>query len=184
MNKDVYDISNYLRIQEKKKELLEAKERIFKIGRLKSEIRFHLNTNFNNYMDKEQERIDFLSTLRTLKEEEYDLLGIEYDYLVSNLNDYFKTINIDFRKELSNLDLPLIYVEQSHFDFDKHIIDESPLKCENENSSILITPVYDMNSIRNYRHFYNKISFKYLELLSEDYDFSLENKNLGKVLIR
>ena len=96
-------------------------------------------------------------------------------------------VNIDLRRELSRIDTPNIFIAQSEYDFDKHIIDGSPLISSimlNEKDITIVSPIYEMESNRDFRHFYNKTSFKYLEGVCEDYSLDLEGKKLGKIKIK
>jgi len=195
MDKNVYEIVNDLKIKEKKLKLLEDKKRLFQIEREISNIRFDINTHFMGNKDA------YHQTLRSVidRDESKQLLGYllvcnesrikelmeERELLLSSLNDYQKTINIDLRRELSNLELPRIFVKQNDYSYDKNIIDSEVYKTAvNENNSLTICPIYNMKSFRDFRHFYNKVSFKYLEELTKDYEYSLDNKKIGKVLIK
>ena len=67
----------------------------------------------------------------------------------------------------------------------KNIISKKSLNQEyNKREIYLISPIYNMDSFRDFRHFYNKTSFHYLESLCEDYSFDINNKNLGKIKVR
>ena len=210
MNKEIKSIVESLEIQKMKMELLDNKKRIFQIGREMSKLTFDREvglyafyTDEMDYLIKQisgatsEEREKIFKKLKEIdakasqllsnpKVIEYGKLRDEYYNLLFN-NDYFVTVNIELREELSNkMELPPIYVEQSHFDYDKHIIDKTPLIPHfiDENKSTFVEATYDLKSFRNYRHFYNKVSFKYLEELCRDYSFDLEGKKLGRVQIR
>jgi hypothetical protein len=207
MNSEIKDIVDYLGIREKKKQLDEGKERLFKLKCEMSRMTFDRKVGlYVYYLDEihylvelikdcdSEKREKYFEKLRELDKKlssqqndpdiiKYNELRDEYLKLLFN-NDYFTTVNIGLREELSSLDLPPIYVEQSHFDHDKHIITKEPLKAIDENDAIYVDPLFDLESIRNYRHFYNKTSFKYLEGLCNDYSFDLKGKDLGKVRIR
>ncbi len=208
MNKDIKYVVESLEIPQLKKELQEDRKRLFELKCEMSRLTFDRNVGLYAYYVDE---IDYLitklenNTPEKVKEivsqikqlefqamqmtscpgvNEYSMLRDEYYELLLK-NDYYLAINIGLRERLPQfVEMPKIYVEQSHFDFDKHIIDGSPLKPVDENSSIVVDPLYYMESLRDYRHFYNKVSFKYLEQLCEDYSFDLEGKKLGKVRIR
>ena len=208
MNKDIKYVVESLEIPQLKKELQEDRKRLFELKCEMSRLTFDRNVGLYAYYVDE---IDYLitklenNTPEKVKEimsqikqlefqamqltscpgvSEYSMLRDEYYELLLK-NDYYLAINIGLRERLPQfVEMPKIYVEQSHFDFDKHIIDGSPLKPVDENSSIVVDPLYYMESLRDYRHFYNKVSFKYLEQLCEDYSFDLEGKKLGKVRIR
>ena len=206
MNSDIKDIVYSLDIPNKKKKLEYNKERLFKVKCEMSRMTFDRKVGlYAFYLDEMHyliglletdgvNRDKYLSKLKELDEKlkpynsdpdikRYNELRDEY-YRILYDHDYFFTVNIGLREELSKIELPKIYVEQSHFDFDKNIVDKSPLAPLDENSSTFVEPLYYMESIRDYRHFYNKTSFKYLEQLCEDFSFDLESKDLGKVRIR
>ena len=52
-----------------------------------------------------------------------------------------------------------------------------------DDANTVIMPNKELKSRKKARHFYNKTSFKYLEALINDSNYSLEEKNLGKVKI-
>ena len=207
MNNEIKDIVDYLEIKEKKKELENNRDRIFKLKCDMSKMTFDRKVGiYAYYLDEihylvelikngnEKYRKKYFDKIRNINSIikdmcedpdiiKYNELRDEYYDLLFN-NEYYETINIGLKEELSKLELPLIYVEQSHFDFDKHIITGKGLNPKDENDAIYVEPIYKMESIRDYRHFYNRVNFKYLEGLCEDYSFDLKGKNLGKVRIR
>ena len=112
----------------------------------------------------------------------------EYEVLLDILGDYAQSINIDFREAISDYQVPGIYVFQGYFNNDKTLIQtkniirqDSKVLYTRPTNNTIIFPIADMTSKRDLRHFYNKISFKYLEAMTYDYSFSLDNKKLGKV---
>lgn len=108
-------------------------------------------------------------------------------------DEYYKTIQFDFRRELRDSlgqSLPEIYVEQG--EFASNIIVPGTIQTIDspDQVEILIAPKrtseFDdkaIDSIRKAKKFYNQVSFRYLSQLSEDYDLSLDRKDLGKVKI-
>ncbi|MBQ6477270.1 MAG: hypothetical protein IJI43_02410 [Bacilli bacterium] len=50
-----------------------------------------------------------------------------------------------------------------------------------KNNKEAVLPTKELKSKRKIRHFYNRVSFKYLEELTQDNSFSLEGKDLGRV---
>ena len=208
MNKDIKYVVDYLEIPRLKKEKEEREKRLFFLNREMAKLTFNRNVALYAFYTDE---IDYLILKQKScsKEEsekikdkiidlnnkalkltiypqvrEYFLLRDEY-YKLLLKKDYFIVVNYNLREELPRfVELPPIYVEQSHFDVDKHIIDKTPLIRDDEENSIFVDPLYYMESRRDYRHFYNKVSFHYLEQLCEDYSFDLKGKDLGKVHIR
>ena len=197
MNNDIKQIVEELRVKEKKQEYIDNNERMFQLDRHMAKLTFDREVGlyaltYDRYSDKtksteelEKLKLELESLERLESVAYYKAIRREYDRLNNKRDEYFKCVNIDLRRELSRLELPNIYTLQSEYDFDKHIIDKSPLTNEySKRNIIIVSPIYNMKSIRDFRHFYNKTSFKYLECLSEDYSFELENKKIGKVLIR
>ena len=212
MDNEIREIVERLKIKEYKEGYLNNQERLFKLERLMSTMTFDREVGLYafymdeiNYLIKElvdsepsiREKIcEKINTIeikaneleKKSKVQDYIMLRKQYFNILFNnkyYDNYFKLINITLREELSKLKKNDIYIAQSKYDYDKNIIDSSSLTFNKiEKGTILIEPVYDMNSNREFRHFYNKTSFKYLEGLTEDYSFDLEGKNLGKVKIR
>ncbi len=208
MNKDIKYVVESLEIPQLKKQLQEDRKRLFELKCEMSRLTFDRNVGLYAYYVDEMDYLitklenntpekvkEIMSQIKQLEFQamqltsypgvcEYSALRDEYYELLLK-NDYYLAINMGLRERLPHfVEMPKIYIEQSHFDFDKHIIDGSPLKPIDENDAIVIDPTYYMESLRDYRHFYNKVSFKYLEQLCEDYSFDLEGKRLGKVRIR
>ncbi len=114
--------------------------------------------------------------------DEYKELKWEYNHLMMQYGNYERSINVDFRSELKKIDIPNIYIYQEHnkVPLYENIVDDNTYLIQAGNSEI-IYPLYDLKSNREYRHFYSKTSFKYLEEVSKDYSLSLENKKIGKI---
>lgn len=212
MDNEIREIVERLKIKEYKEGYLNNQERLFKLERLMSTMTFDREVGLYafymdeiNYLIKELvdsepfdrekicEKINALEIKaneleKKSKVQDYIMLRKQYFNISFNnkyYDNYFKLINITLREELSKLKKNDIYIAQSKYDYDKNIIDSSSLTFDKlEKGTILIEPVYDMESFRDFRHFYNKTSFKYLEELTEDYSFDLDGKNLGKVKIR
>ena len=135
--------------------------------------------NYDKYMDNLFNGADELEKLDDVKK--YIKLRGENAFLESEIDDYFRQVNINFRYDLCDfVELPNIYV-RSNYGF-THIIDK--YDYDKGEDSTLVLPIYDLESNRDLRHFYNKTSFHYLESLIDDCDFDISNKKLGKVLIK
>ncbi len=111
-----------------------------------------------------------------------------YYGLLDMLGDYAKSINVDFRESVSEYKIPSIYVFQGYFNNDKTMIEtknivqpEIKVLFTRPTSNTIIHPITEITSKRDLRHFYNKISFKYLEAMTNDYDYGLVSKKLGRV---
>lgn len=135
-----------------------------------------------------QDEINEMESNRDIRE--YKCLRDEYTVLKESLSDYPKSINIALRNELKHLELPDIYIytEDREVSIYHHIIQDNryiliiPELSKGKNT--VIYPIYEMHSNRDYRHFYNKISFKYLEELSKDYTFDIQEKQLKKLKVK
>ena len=212
MNSDIKDIVESLKIHEKKEELKNKKEKLYNLSSEMSRMTFNRTvglyafyTDEINYLTSkidDNNREDSLNKIKeynekglkllenedvrkyaSLRDEYYNTMfdketGLRFD------SDYNLTINKCLRKELTALDLPNIFVKQSRFDYDKNIVNPYVFYDEfDNNSSEFVFPVYEMESCRDFRHFYNRVSFRYLEELCNDYSFDLEGKNIGKVIV-
>lgn len=201
MDNNIRKIVEECRVKEKKEELIKNRQTMFELDRLMAKLTFNREVamyafNIDKYYLLEQDEKKNKKEMEIIASKllelekldrvlEYKKVREQFEILGYFKDEYYKSVNINLRRELSRLELPNIYIEQSEFDYDKHIIDKSPLEKEYEKKDlIMVCPVYDMKSIRDFRHFYNKTSFHYLEQLSEDCSFDVENKSLGKILIK
>lgn len=205
MNKDIKDIVLSLRIKEKREELQKNRDRIIHLRYLMSQLTFNRTVGLYAFtVDEidyliadskkcdEVKRKEIYSKIKELESkalklqedpevQKYAELRDEY-YRVLFDNEYFLTVNIGLREELSKIGIPNIYIKQHDYDHDKNIVDKSPLIDEfTKEDLVVIYPYYKMESFRDFRHFYSKTSFKYLEELSKDYSFDVEGKRIGKV---
>ncbi len=119
----------------------------------------------------------------------YMTLKEEYDRLKQECKEYYQAINIDLRKRLRDTHLPNIFVYQGMFKNDsrlklsRHIIIPNACEVYEQTPNTVIYPEGIIKSNREARHFYNRVSFKYLEELSKDYTYDPKVKRLGKVRI-
>ena len=202
---EIKNIVKSLNIEEKKKELLISRKKLFNLKVQMSKLTFDRTVGlYGYYLDemmylilksKNSSNTDIFNKIKKLETKakeleiydsvkEYGALRDEYFKTLDD-SDYYKTINIDLREKLSELEIPNIYIEQSKYDYDKNIISKKALNEEyNKREIYLISPIYSIDSFRDFRHFYNKTSFHYLESLCEDYSFDINNKNLGKIKVR
>ena len=121
---------------------------------------------------------------------EYKRLRYRLEEIKANQQDYFQTINIRLRNKLLDEELPNIYVYQgfmqnNHKKLYRNIIFPDVLTVAEEDDT-LILPHYEFTSKRKKRHFYNRVSFQYLEQLSQDFEYDMESKNIPgtKVLVK
>ncbi len=116
----------------------------------------------------------------------YRDLRMEYNHLRIQNSVYAKSINVDFRNKLKSTIFPHIFVyqEDNGIPLYRHIIDNETYLIYETAKTEIIYPQYDLKSNREYRHFYNKISYNYLEQLSIDGNQTLENKHIGKIRVK
>ena len=111
--------------------------------------------------------------------------------LEDQVSEYYRTIQVDLREELINQSLPEFYVYQgvvdpsSEIQFSRHLIipNTSFTFTEPGVETTIYPESQKLASNRSARHFYNQVSFKYLEQLTEDCSYELEGKKLGKVKV-
>ena len=117
----------------------------------------------------------------------YDNIRRQIERLELENSEYYQSINIDLRGRLFEEHLPSIFVYQGTIDNSfkvyRHIIVPGLSIHLKEDEDVIIHPYTEKSSDTYLRHFYNRISFKYLEQLSEDYNYNLDSKNLGRVRI-
>ena len=118
----------------------------------------------------------------------YNALADTLDLLKGENQEYYRSIQVDLREELLNMQLPQIFVYQGALDdkgelkLCRHIISPSSVMAfYKEGSETIVYPMKPEMSQREARHFYNRTSFRYLEELTKDNSFSLKGKKLGKV---
>ena len=198
MNITIKAIADNQKIKEKKEKKDEMLKQIYLNERKMSKLTFDRNIGlYAYYMD---EYLCLLSKLETYEREkvlnklkeitlkldklkdypgvqEYNNLRLQNLMFKFKISDYYKTVQKDFRFMISLLPSNVYVKEEENI---KHIVNSNKVKRK-EDGDIVISSQYDINSKRDLRHFYNKVSFKYLESLSEDYSFDLEGKNLGKI---
>ena len=192
MDKQIKDFVMKCNISSKKEELINTKKKIFELERemanlvLDYEVGTYVHLSENSEIEK---------TNKSLKKMEKNKNVLRYLeckkelMLISNtIGQYERSINSNFRKMFSDYIVPDIYVFQGYVDKNlasaKNIIMPEVNMLYRQEKSTIIYPVYDITSNRDLRHFYNRVSFKYLEAMSEDYTFDLANKKLGKVRIK
>ena len=114
----------------------------------------------------------------------------KYMELERECHSFYKRINLDFRRELEFCDLPNIFVYQGMIDMSKklklsrHIIISEMTDQYIDTPNTVIYPEEILTSKRKLRHFYNDVSYRYLEQLIQDEDFDVKVKKLGRVIIK
>ncbi len=167
--------------------------------------KYYANFSLQEKAAADEERIKLEHTLAFLETDEhvmaYNRLLRTLRLLEESFSDYHKTINIDLRTELLDLRIPEIYINQGFvsskrdFKLCRNIIVPNTVITFVDPSEIatLISRVKDKDkeipeikedlSYREAKKLYNKVSYRYLEGLTQDYSFDLEGKNLGNVII-
>lgn len=214
MNSDIKYCVEKCQINEKRINHEYAKNKMFLLDRQMAKMKFDRRIGLYAFkLDRYEYLIEKLSTLPNSKQEiikleiaklryeimtmenndaimEYKLLREEYKRLKASLSDYPKSINIDLRNEIKHIELPNIYIytEEKEMSMYHHIILDNRyaliISELRKGKNIIIYPPYQIHSNREYRHFYNKTSFKYLEELSKDYTFDIKSKQLNKIKIK
>lgn len=116
----------------------------------------------------------------------YENLRKNVECLEQENSYYYQSINIDLRYSFNLDDVPNIFVLESNNDSQnlyRNIIMPEFTTSDEIVGDTVILPYVEKYSTAYLRHFYNRISFKYLEQLSKDYSYSLDSKNLGRVRI-
>lgn len=202
--KEIKLIVEKLEIPKKKEQLLRNREVALTIKRELSDLCFHPNVaRYANNLDNiysmieniDDESISKLYELcRENEKLETDLHVYQYKELLKVIDtfneqnsDYYKTIQTSFRDELAKIFSPKIYVYQGKIennnDLYLDIVDKSAFISDGTYPNWAISPLFGLESKRKYRHFYNTVSYKYLEGVSNDYSFDLDNKRIGKVFV-
>lgn len=209
MEKNVKEIVDYLDIPEKRKKVELNRQEILKCDVAMSNMavddrkvamyahdldRIHFLLNEGNSANLEEikrirEEMTKLEKCKPVRE--YIFVRSYKDSLMDQISEYYKTIQKDFRDELISQKLPEIYVSQGIVSFNpelklaKHIIiPGTTIATYEDNFETTIYPESKpITSAREARHFYNRVSFRYLEQLTEDYSYDLEGKDLGKIKV-
>lgn len=196
MNNELKNLILSSGLKEEKEKLQSYRDELFDNGRKMAKLTFDRRVglyafSFEKYLylmmdeDSDEEINRLLDTMSSLEEiegvQEYLRLRGKNDLLKSKIDNYFRDVNIGLRRNLSELELPNIYV----YGKDKfiHIIESDNEKSISTSEDTLVYPYYNLSSLRDLRHFYNKLSFHYLNEMIDDYDFDVRSKKLGKIKI-
>ena len=195
-----YELKNLIissGLKDEKQKLQSYRDEIFNNERRMSELTFDRRVglyaySFEKYLclmmneeSDEKEINKLLDTMNSLEEiegvQEYLRLRGKNDLLKIKIDNYFRDVNIGFRRKLSDLELPSIYV----YGKDKfiHIIESEKELSIPKSNDTLVYPYYNLTSLRDLRHFYNKLSFHYLDSMIDDYSFDIKSKKLGKIKV-
>lgn len=213
MEKQIKEFVQECKIETKKKRLIETKKMLYKLEREMANMSLnyevgtyiHMLDEFDDLILKRwntpAKDIGKINTLiiplgkkiGRMKNNpdiiKYLELKEEYLSLQDTLGEYHKSINEDFRNKFKSYNIPNIFIFQGYIDdskkisISKNIILPEVKEIFKYSPDTIIYPVYELKSNREYRKFYNRISYKYLEEVTNDFCLELNNKNIGKVKI-
>ena len=187
-------------ISEKRERMLKNRETILHIKKKMSDLKLKKNVaeyayNFGliDYLIKD-DNLDELDKIiernKILLQDEnvlyYDNLRRNTEYLEQENSYYYQSINKDLRWSLYDEMVPNIFVLQNKnngLNLYRHIIIPEFTTSDELVGDAVIIPYTEKSSPAYLRHFYNRISFQYLEQLSKDYSYSIDNKYFGMVKI-
>ena len=191
MNK-IEEIVDLYNLKEQREKLIKNKEEISHLKKLMSDLKINRNVAIYAYATQKMilgEEIDsYLNIVNSLKDDsnvqEYISLARRLYLLEREKINYYRSIQIGLRNRLTYQSEPDIYVYYGMFEEDpitKNIVSNKLAFMDKVDT--VVFPSKELKSNRKLRHFYNKTSFKYLEELSKDNSYSLEEKNLGKIRV-
>lgn len=182
--------SKLKRLREQKEKIIANRNEILHIKKKLSDLKLNHNVATYAYsMDKItwKEEVDkYLKITEDLKKDEEIQEYIKLDNQLKSLEqekiNYYKDIQITLKDEINkrNKPTPFVYFNEDKKNIITRDITSSQLSILELNNEVVLPPK-ELKSKRKRRHFYNRVSFKYLEELTNDNDFSIENKNLGNI---
>ena len=191
MNKIEETVELY-NLKEKGEKLKKSHAEIIHLKKLASDLKINRNVAIYEYAMQKvvlgEEIHSYLSVADKLRDDpnvqKYREIIIKIYWLERQAVEYYRGIQIALRNRLAFFEEPDIYVYYGTFDdkqLTRNIISDDLMLLDDANTVIM--PNKELKSRKKARHFYNKTSFKYLEALISDSNYSLEEKNLGKVKI-
>lgn len=114
-------------------------------------------------------------------------LHAEYERLQEECEEYYQAVNVTLREGFRGMQIPDIFVYQGILDAEqnlkvsRHIIANGVHEIYIDTPSLVIHPMGGISSKREARHFYNHVSFHYLEQLCQDGSYDPKVKKLGKI---
>ena len=211
--KTIEEVAFDCEIAKKRERLLQNRREMLRIYRMMSDLTLHKNVaqyvyylNNNLYFLKKKNSLTqqegkeylqgqlYLILMNLLQDDPYVKmyceLKKEYDRMERECREYYQTIQTPFREGLKETDLPNIFVYQGMLDSDsqlklsRHIILGELHEVYKSTPNIVIHPVKELSSKKTFKHFYNHVSFHYLEQMSQDFCSDVKTKKLGGVIIR
>ncbi len=191
MNKIEETVELY-NLKEKGEKLKKSHAEIIHLKKLASDLKINRNVAIYEYAMQKvvlgEEIHSYLSVADKLRDDpnvqKYREIITKIYWLERQAVEYYRGIQIALRNRLAFFEEPDIYVYYGTFDdkqLTRNIISDDLMLLDDANTVIM--PNKELKSRKKARHFYNKTSFKYLEALINDNNYSLEEKNLGKVKI-
>ena len=197
----IKEIVNELEIPEKRRALLERRELMSYIKRGMSDLEvqnkmvalyaYNLDV-IRHETDETVVKNAKLANIILMKKESdveaYESLRKDLLKVDESASIYYRAIQQDLREALIDLNLPDIFVYTGLIGERNLILCRNivlpgyfqTIKKEDEVERLIYPPV-EKNTWKKINHFYNRTSFRYLEALTQDYSFSLEGKNLGRI---
>ena len=178
-------------LKEQKEEIIKNERKVLKIKKEISDLKIHRNVALIAHaidkMNEDHKVSDYLKLATEFKDDEnvqkYITLLKSLNKLENEIIEYNQKIQKDLKKAINKRKLNtanIYYGRDENNNIITKNITTNQLSLLNENKEVIL-PTVELKSKKNIRHFYNRISFKYLEQLVIDNDYSLEEKNLGKV---
>ena len=180
------------KVLEKKEKIFNNKKEIVHLKKLISDLKIHRNValyaSAAEHFAWGEEVHNNLSIMKNISSDpwvqEYIVLKKQLDELENEISDYYYFMQINLREILVDLDDPDVNIYYGVLD-DEEVMNNviSAELIDYDPDKTIILPEKELNSKRKLRHFYNKVSFKYLDELSKDNSFNVETKKLGKVKV-
>ncbi len=178
------------KLRKQKEKIIENDSKILHLKKKLSDLKLNHNVATYAYsIDKItwKEDVDkYLKITENLKQDEKVQEYIKLDNQLKSLKQekisYYKDIQTTLKNEINkrNESTPFVYFNEDKNNVITRDITSSQLSLLELNNEVVLPPK-ELKSKRKRRHFYNRVSFKYLEELTKDNNFSIENKNLGNV---
>ena len=178
-------------LKEQKEQIIKNQRVILQLKIKMSDLTIHNNVaQFAHAIDEmlEEHKVsEYLKLATNFKDDEnvqeYIVLRRNLNKLENEIIEYYQKIQKDLKKAIKKRQIttPNIYYgrDEKNNIITKNIT-TNQLSLLKESKEVIL-PTTELKSKKNIRHFYNRISFKYLEQLVNTNDYSLEEKNLGRV---
>ena len=178
-------------LKEQKEQIIKNESKVLQLKIKMSDLTIHNNVaQFAHAIDEmlEEHKVsEYLKLATKFKDDEnvqeYIELRRNLNKLENEIIENKKKIQKDLKKAIKKrqISTPNIYYgrDEKNNVITKNIT-TNQLSLLKESKEVIL-PTTELKSKKNIRHFYNRISFKYLEQLVNNNDYSLEKKDLGRV---